>query len=331
MLNAVLIGFGYWGPNIAKNLNLSPEYNLTGICDINENALEKAKRIFGDRVKYYTDWQEAIAKQNINVVAVALRDTEQQEVSRSVLERGLNLFIEKPMATNMEDAILLKELAEKNKVKVHVDHQMIFNPFIRRIKSMLDSGELGEIVYIESSRSNLGPHIKKDMNALWDLAVHDVAVLDFFCGGQKPLSVNCIGQQKFGTEEVITYLTIKYDSFVSMIKSNWFSPNKERMMVVSGTKKMVVFDDVKTDEKLAIYDKGIDISDSMFEEYGKLEAKVRLGDLYIPNIDFEDAMLNGLNHFAQCIHNNTESQSNHDAAIRVIDILLKANNAMREL
>jgi predicted dehydrogenase len=329
MLKTVLVGYGSWGPNVAKNLVKSPHYELTAICDISEVKLERAKSVYGDTVRYFADYKEALGLPGISVVAVALRNQPQQDVARAALSKGIHLFIEKPMATSREDAETLGALAKGNNVLIHVDHLLIYNPFIRRIKHMIDRGELGDIIYFESNRANLGPHIKKDMNVMWDLAVHDIAVLDYLCGGQTPESVKCVGQKKFGNEEIIVYLGIKYNNFVAMIKSSWFSPIKERTLIVSCGKKMVIFDDIKEDEKLAIYDKGIDLTDTAYETDGALEAKLRMGEVSIPNIETEDALLNGLDHFADCIKSGRPSLSNERAAIRVLDILLKADESIK--
>lgn len=327
-MNAVLIGFGYWGPNIARNLAKSDNFTLYGICDADEKNLAKAKELYGSGVKYTTNYKEFIDDESIGMCAVALRDEVAQIVAREVLKSKKHLFMEKPMATKMEDALLLKHLAEENGVLIHVDHILIYNPFIKRIKSLIDSGELGDLLYFDSARANLGPHIKNDMNAMWDLAVHDLAILDFFCGGMEEKNVSCVGVKKFGTQEALTYLSIQYENFVAMVKSSWISPLKERRMMIGGTKKMVVFDDLRESEKLMIYNKGIDISQAIFEEYGRYEAKVRMGDLFVPYIENEDALLNGLTHFAQCIKTGTESLSGPSQAIRVLRILEKANNCL---
>lgn len=325
-MNAVLIGYGYWGPNIAKNLKASKDFELYGICDIDPAKLERAKNLYGDAVRYFTDYKEAIADGAVDMFAVALRDQIGQQAARDVLQSGRHLFMEKPMATKMEDALVLKELAEQNNVLIHVDHVLVYHPIIRRIKQIIDSGELGELIFFESNRANLGPHIKHDMNAMWDLAVHDLAILDYLCGGMQALKTECMGVQKFGGQEILTYLNIKYDGFMAMIKSSWFSPLKERTMIISGTKKMIVFDDLKDPaEKLMIYDKGVDVSDGQFEEYGKLEARVRLGDLHVPNVEPEDALLNGITHFAECIQAGKQSMSGPQQAIRTLEILEQAD------
>lgn len=330
MYNAVLIGFGYWGPNIAKNINISKELNLYGICDSDPGKIEKAKSIYGEKVRYYSDYLEMLKDETIDACAVALRDNIGQTVARAVLSSGRHLFMEKPMAVKMEDALALKGLAEKNGVILHVDHILVYNPFIRKIKEMIDGGELGDVISFESNRTNLGPHIRQDINAMWDLAVHDLAIIDYLCGSKKVMKVDCVGKKLYGEQEVITYMTIEYEDFVAMIKSSWFSPMKERNISISGAKKMVVFNDLMESEKLVIYDKGVDYDESSFEEYGKYEAKIRLGDISIPYIEPEDALLNGLNQFAKCISEGIPSPSGPDQAIRILSILNAAENKLSE-
>jgi len=328
--NVVLIGYGYWGPNIAKNLARCKGLNLYGICDSDASKLEKAKALYGDNARYYTDYNDVINDENVGACAVALRNDIAQIVARAILRSGRHLFMEKPMAVKMEDALLLKQLAEEKKLILHVDHIMVYNPFVRYIKQMIDNGELGDIISFESNRSNLGPFIKQDMNVMWDLAVHDLAVIDYLCGSKEAVQVECVGEKYYGDQEIITYLSIKYGGFIAMVKSSWFSPLKERSIIISGTKKMVVFDDLKESEKLTIYDKGVEFDSSMFKEYGQYEAKVRLGDLYIPYIEQEDALLNGLNQFAECINSGVPSPTGAGQAIRVLTILKTADEKLKE-
>lgn len=328
MKNTVLIGFGYWGPNIAKNLHQSVDFTLYGICDLDDSKLARAKSIYGDGIRYYSDFREALLDPEVTVCAVALRNDVGQMVAREVLRTGRHLFMEKPMAVTMEDALLLKKLGEANDCIIHVDHILVFNPIIKRIKSMIDNDELGELISFESNRANLGPHIKQDMNAMWDLAVHDLAILDYLCNGQDVCNVTCIGQKRYGDQEILTYLTLKYERFAAMIKSSWLSPLKDRNIVITGTKKMLVFDDLKDSEKLMIYDNGVDFDRTQFNEYGKYEAKVRTGDLYVPYIEPEDALLNSLGHFADCIKGRQPSISGPDQAIRILRILKAADEKL---
>lgn len=328
-MKAVLIGFGYWGPNIARNLNNSKDFELYGICEVDNKKLAKAKSIYGENVRYFKDYKDVIADDKVDICAVALRNEIGQIVARDVLSAKKHLFMEKPMATKLADAKILKSIAEKNNVILHIDHILVYHPIIRRIKEIIDSGTLGEFIFFESNRANLGPHIKNDMNAMWDLAVHDLAIIDYLCSGKTFQNVECTGVKKFGKQEVLTYLTIKYEDFVAMVKSSWISPLKERMIIIGGTNKMIVFDDLKESEKLMIYDKGIDLSEELFGEYGKYEAKVRMGDLYVPNIEFEDSLLNSLTHFACCIREGKQSISGPDQGIRVLEILEEANKSLK--
>lgn len=330
-MNTVLIGHGYWGPNIAKNLKRSDKLNLYGICDISEKALDRARAVYGESIRYYTDYEEVLKDTAVEACAVALRNPVNQTVARAVLRAGKHLFMEKPMAMSMENALILKGLAEDAKVIMHVDHILVYHPVIRRIKTMVDSGEMGSLIYFESNRTNLGPHIKNDMNVLWDLAVHDVAVMDYLFSGQTPTDISCMGIAKFGGREELSYLTIKFPEFVAMFKSSWISPLKERTMLLCGTKKMAVFDDLRDpSEKLSIYDKGVEISDSTFNEYGRFEAKIRTGDLYVPYLEPEDSLLNSLNHFADCVREGKQSVTGPDEAIRVLEIITRADNSLHK-
>lgn len=328
-MNTVLIGHGYWGPNIAKNLKRSNKLNLYGICDISEKALDRARAIYGESVRYYTDYEEVLKDPAVEACAVALRNTINQTVARAVLRAGKHLFMEKPMAMSMENALILKRLGEENHVTIHVDHILVYNPVIRRLKEMVDSGEMGSLIYFESNRANLGPHIKNDMNVIWDLAVHDVAVMDYLFNAPTPTDITCRGIAHYGDREELTYMTVMFPEMIAMFKSSWISPLKERSMLVCGTKKMAVFNDLQEpSQKLSIYDKGVDISENAFHEYGHFEAKIRTGDLYVPYLEPEDSLLNSLNHFADCVKTGKPSITGPDEAIRVLEIITRADQSL---
>ena len=324
-MNIALIGFGYWGPNIAKNLMKSKKADLYAICDLSEANLARARLLYGDATRYVTDYKALLKDPRVDGVALALRYDVSFPIAKEVLESGKHLFIEKPMALTVEDVETLGSMSRERGLVLHTDHIMVFHPIIRYIKSMIDGGELGEILYFDSSRLNLGPHIKNDINVMWDLAVHDLAVLDYFCGGKVPTHVGAMGISHYsGQKEELTYLSVEYPSFVAFLKSSWISPLKERMMVVGGTKKMVVFDDMKLDEKLMIYDKGVDLRDD-FSVYGNYELRVRMGDMTAPYIPTEDSLLNSLEHFVDCVQQHKESISGYRQAARVISILEQAD------
>ncbi len=325
-MNIALIGYGYWGPNIAKNLNRTKKANLYAICDLDENNLNRARKLYGDSVKYVKDYQELIGE--VDAFAIALRQNASYSIAMDLLKKKKHLFMEKPLATSTEQADTLGKLSEQYNVILHVDHIMVFHPIIRYIKRMIETGELGDLLYCDISRMNLGPHIKNDINAMWDLAVHDLAVLDYLCDGMEPKRVSAAGLAHYGNREELTYLTVEYDKVIASVRSSWISPFKERRMIIAGTKKMAIFDDVQMDEKLTICDKGIDIS-SDFNEYGKYEARVRLGDLIMPHIEQEDILLNSIEHFIDCINEGKESISGYKQARRLISILEQAHLSMK--
>lgn len=324
-MKIALIGYGYWGPNIAKNLNRTKKADLYAICDSDESKLDKARQLYGDNIKYVTAYHQVIDE--VDAFAIALRQDVSYPIAEELLKLKKHLFMEKPLALSTEQVLTLGRLSEESKVVLHTDHIMVFHPIIRKIKSMLDCGELGELLYFDVSRMNLGPHIKNDINAMWDLAVHDLAVIDYLCGGQEATQVSATGMAHFGKREELTYLSIRYQNVIASVRSSWISPIKERRMIVAGTKKMVVFDDVRLDEKMMVYDRGFEIAND-FEEYGKYEARVRLGDLNVPYVETEDILLNSIEHFIECIDEKKESLTNYKQAYRVVSILEQAGRQL---
>lgn len=322
MINIVQIGYGYWGTNVARNLMASKNVKLHALCDISESNIEKAKNLYSNSVEYSLDYHQYLSDPNVHAFAVAIQTEPSFQVAMDILNAGKHLFIEKPIASNSERAQKIFELAEKNKLIVHCDHIMIYHPVIREIKKMYESGVLGELIYFDISRTNLGP-IRMDVNSMLDLAVHDLAIIDYISNGKEPFHIEAIGEKRYGEQETLTYLTMKYPGFLAHIKSSWISPLKERRLIVGCTKKMVIFDDMRTVDKLSIYDQGI-IERDKNDEYGLYEFKVRTGDIVIPYINHEDALRNSVEHFVSCVNNNSPSLSGADQALRVVKILDQA-------
>ena len=213
--------------------------------------------------------------------------------------------------------------------KIHVDHIMIYHPAIKRVKNLIDNGDMGNLIYFDSSRMNLGK-IKNDVSAMWDLAVHDIAIIDFLIGGKIFKEVSALGQNYWSQKESLTFLGIKYDGFIAHLKSSWVSPVKERRMIIAGEKKMIVFDDMLLTDKMIIYDKGFELEDKDTSvEYSEYALQVREGDAVIPFLPYEDALRNSIEHFVMSVRNNTESFSGPDQAIRVIKILEEADKKLK--
>ena len=327
MTNIVQIGYGYWGTNVARNLMASKNVRLHAVCDMSTQNLNKAKTALGDGVEYSIDYQKYLSDDNIDAFAVVIQTEPSYQVALDILNAGKHLFIEKPMASNAERAKHISSLATEKNLVVHCDHIMVFHPIIREIKRMYDNGELGELIYFDFSRTNLGP-IRMDVNSMLDLAVHDLAIIDYISGGQEPIHIEAIGEKRYGNQETLTYLTMKYPGFLAHIKSSWISPLKERKIVIGGTKKMIIFDDMRLVDKLAVYDQGI-IERDAGDEYGHYEFKVRTGDIIIPFIAHEDALKNSIEHFVSCVQNKTDSLAGAKQALRIIKILDKAMTLLR--
>ncbi len=319
MINLVQVGYGYWGSNVARNAAASKLINLVAISDVRPARLDAAKNHLNGGIAYTADYAPYLEDPSIDAFALCIQTEPSFEAAKKILNAGKHLFIEKPVATTYERALELKELAEAKGLTLHCDHIMVYHPIIRAVKRMIDAGELGELVYFDISRMNLGP-IRMDVNAMLDLAVHDLAIIDYLSGGRAPYHLEAIGKKHYGAQETLTYLTMKYPGFIAHVKSSWISPIKERRIMIGGTKKMVVFDDMRLVDKLTIYDQGIEPLEKS-DEYGAYEFKSRLGDITIPYIAFEDALLNSLEHFAQCAERGVPSLSGGEQACKVVRIL----------
>ena len=327
MINIALVGYGYWGPNVAKHLNNNPDIYFSYICDKREDRLNLAKSVYIGCVKYTLDFAEILNDNDVDAVALAVETSAHFQLAKQALEAGKHVYIEKPFTSTALEAIELKTLAEKVKKIVHIDHIMIYHPFIQRIKDYLDSGEIGDIIYVDASRMNLG-QVKEDVNAMLDLAIHDLSILDYLFNPGYPTSFHAIWQKSINKSEVTTFLLLKYNSFIANIKSNWLSPIKERKLIIAGTKKMIVYDDVSIVEKLKIYDCGL-IPKVDNSDYSTYVVKTRTGDVLSPDIKMSDALYNSISHFLICIKNNNPSLSGPDQGIRLLKILEEAHKQLQ--
>lgn len=325
MLRIALIGYGYWGPNVAKNIYKNRELIFDTICDKRQERLELAKQIYANGVKYSTNYNEIISEPKIDAIALAVETSAHYDLAKKALMAGKHIYVEKPFTDNVEQAEELKQIAKEKGLIIHVDHIMVYHPAIIKIKEIIDSGELGDIIYFDCSRINLG-NVKNDVSSMWDLSVHDLSIIDYLTNGTAVRSVSAVGKAVYSKKESITFLTITYEDFLANLRSSWLSPIKERKIIIAGTKKMIVYDDVDVVNKLIIYDKGFDIMETIRNlEYDEFVIKSRVGDAVIPKLSGGDALYNSIEHFRQCILNSTESMTNAEAAIRIIKILEMAD------
>lgn len=325
MLRVMQIGYGYWGTNVTKKLMASRMFELVYLVETDAQRRQNAREKVAGSVRILDSYEDAV-KTDIDVVVICTQTECSYAIAMEAMAQGKHIFIEKPIATNVERTRSLIDRAKENRLILHCDHLMVYNPVVRYIKRMIESDEVGDIMYIDISRINLGP-IRKDINAMLDLAVHDIAVIDYLMGGLIPEYLSACGRKLFGEKENITYLTMKCGETLININSSWVSPVKVRRMLIGGTKRMLIFDDLKMD-KLSIYNSGIDVEQG--SEYGEYEYKTRVGDIFIPHIENVDSLLSSLEHFGECVLKGEESLSGPAQSLRVMQVLEQAQKALDE-
>lgn len=327
MIRIAAIGYGYWGPNVARNLYKNKEYDFVAICDKKPERLDLAKKVYANAVKYIENHREIMEDPEIDAVALAVETSAHYALAKEALLAGKHVYVEKPFTDSVKDAEELYEIAKERNLRIHVDHIMVYHPVIRKIKEIIDSGEFGDLLYFYCSRINLG-NIKNDVSSMWDLSVHDLSIIDYLTDGKEPVSVQAMGKKMYSQKESTTFLTLDYEEFLANIISSWLSPIKERRLIIAGTKKMLVYDDVDVLNKLIVYDKGFDVENLDKLEYEDFVVKTRIGDAVIPRLEQGDALYNSLEHFRQCMITGSESQTDALSAIRMLRILEKADKEL---
>ncbi len=316
-MKVVQVGYGYWGANISRKLMASSKFELKALCEIRQDRAAKARKALPDNVTISDNYEHYLDDKEVEAFIIATETVNTFDIGMKAMAAGKHVFMEKPIATTVDRTNQLIARAKETNRIMHCDHIMLYNPYYRYIKKMVDYGDLGDIYYYDVSKLNLGP-IRKDVNALMDLAVHDVAVIDWISGGKEPFALSAFGETPFGLQETLTYLTMKYEGFIAHLKSSWVSPVKVRQTMIAGTKKMVIFDDM-SQERVKVYDCGIDVSRG--DEYGQYEFQNRVGDIFIPNIPFEDSLQNSLEFFEHCCETGEQSRSGPEQCLRVMKVL----------
>ena len=259
MLKAGVIGYGYWGPHIVRNFYGHPEISVVKVCDKDDGRLKVVSQQYPS-IAVDTDADSILNDKDIDIVAIVTPVFTHYGLAKRALENGKHIFIEKPFTYNASQAEELIELAERKNLLIMVDHTFLFTGAVRKMKELITDGSLGNLYYYDSVRINLGL-FQHDINVIWDLAPHDISIMDYLIDNLKPVSVNAIGADHFGSGlEDVAYLTVKFDNhFIGHFHVNWLSPVKIRKTLVAGDKKMIVWDDLDVDAKIKVYDKGVDV------------------------------------------------------------------------
>jgi predicted dehydrogenase len=325
-MNIGVIGYGYWGPNIVRNFVATEGAKVVSVCDVDPNALNKAKKLYPN-LSYETDYKAVTTSSDINAVAVITPVFTHYEIAKSALENGKHIFIEKPFTFNVKQAEELIEIAEKNNLIIMVDHTFLFTAAVRKIKELVDSNVIGDLYYYDSTRVNLGL-FQHDINVIWDLAPHDFSIMDYLIK-EKPVSLSAHGTGHFGTGmEDIAYITVNFpDNMIAHFNVNWLSPVKVRSTLIGGKKKMLIWNDLESDEKIKIYDKGVDIGNK--EGVYNLLISYRSGDMYSPKIENTEALKLETQYFVDCVSEGKKPFNDGESGLRVVKLLEACNESLK--
>lgn len=320
-----VIGAGYWGANLVRNFDALPEFELAYICDLKEERLNRFALTYKN-ARLSTDPEELFNDPDLDVVAIATPVRSHYALAKRALEMGKHVFVEKPMTETSAQARELIALARERNLILHVDHTFVYYGPVIKIKEIIDSGEIGDLHYFDSQRINLGI-IQPDVNVFWDLAPHDISILNYIYP-EKPVRVTAVGTQHVIKKHAeLAHISIQYPSgFVAHIHVSWLSPVKLRQMTIGGNKKMIYFDDIHPFEKIKVYQKGIDLKET---DLNTFEPIYRSGDVHIPLYDAQEALQRECLHFFEAVISGEDTITNGEAGLRVIQILEAADESLR--
>ncbi|MGF1574174.1 MAG: Gfo/Idh/MocA family protein [Sumerlaeia bacterium] len=328
MIKIGIIGYGYWGPNLVRNFSTIDGVEVTVVCDLRPERLELARKRH-PAIRVTTNAMELIAHMGVDAVAIATPVASHYDLAVRALSHKKHVFIEKPLCDSSQKAQELVSLAKQNNVTLLVDHTFLYTGAIQKIKELMDSGEIGNLYYYDSVRVNLGL-FQSDVNVLWDLAVHDLSMMDYLLP-EKPTRVMAVGAKHFEDQPIdMAYLTLGFRStLMAHVHVNWLSPVKIRRTLLGGSQKMVLYDDLEPSEKIRLYDKGVDeVAKEDAESVKKMLQYRRTGDMIAPKLSVTEALDVEARHFVRCIRGLEKPLSDGESGLRVVKILEAANASL---
>ena len=324
MIKFGVIGYGYWGPNIVRNLRALEGCQVVGICD-QTPAARKRIQAANPGIPVHSDANELVQSTNVDAIAVITPVWTHYELTKAALENGKHVFVEKPFTSTAAQAEELINLAERKNLQVMVDHTFLFTGAVRKIQKLLKDGTLGKLYYYDSTRVNLGL-FQHDCNVIWDLAPHDLSIMNHLLHKDAE-AISATGQAHLNSHEDIAFITVYYpDKLIAHVNVNWISPVKVRTTLIGGEKKMLVWNDLEADEKLKIYDKGVDVKSQ--EGVYNLLVSYRSGDMWAPQVEQVEALRLELGYFVECIQKNEAPFNNGCAGLKVVRMLEAAGQSL---
>jgi predicted dehydrogenase len=326
-MKVAVIGCGYWGPNLIRNFVQSNKVQELICCDMDPKRLDRMKNLYPS-VKVLSDYKELLQMPDLDAVAIATPVKTHHPIAKDLLLHGKHVFIEKPMTHSYEAGLELVKLAEESQKVLMVGHTFEYTAAVNKVKEIVGSGELGKVLYISSIRVNLGL-FQPDINVVWDLAPHDVSTIIYVLG-EVPVSVNSQGKAHFkpGIEDVATTTLNFKNGVIAFIHSSWLDPNKIRRTTIVGTRRMLVYDDIEPQEKIKIYDKGVEVP-PYYDTYAEFQFSYRYGDIHSPRIDDYEPLKKECDHFLTCVQKGMCPLSDGYSGLRVVSILEGASKSMR--
>lgn len=323
-INCAVVGIGYWGPNVARNVASSPSLKLAAICEVHQNLIERNARQY-QQARVTQDYADVLADPAIDAVFLATPISTHFPLAMAALRAGKHVFVEKPLAATVAEAQQLVDEAERQRRILMVDHVFVFTPAVRRIRTLIDEGAVGDIYYYDSVRINLGL-FQNDVNVIWDLAVHDLAIMDYLLD-ERPIAVSVIAAAHVrGRKENLAYLNYSFASGLNAhVHVNWLAPVKVRQTLIGGSRKMIIYDDLAPDEKIKVYDRGVHDDDAQASQV--LKVGYRLGDMWAPMLDRTEALALAIGHFADCISTGARPVTDGLCGLRVVRLLEAASRA----
>ncbi|MFB3887067.1 MAG: Gfo/Idh/MocA family protein [Thermodesulfobacteriota bacterium] len=326
-MKIAVIGCGYWGPNLVRNYIQSNKIQGLICCDLDPKRLERMKNLYPS-VEILSDYRELLQMTDLDAVAIATPVKTHHPIAKEFLSQGKHVFIEKPLTHSYDAALELVKLAEEKQRVLMVGHTFEYTAAVNKIKEIVERGDLGRILYISSIRVNLGL-FQPDINVVWDLAPHDISIILYILG-EMPTSVNSQGKAHFrpGIEDVATTTLNFKNGTIAFLHSSWLDPNKIRRITIVGTRKMLVYDDIDPQEKIKIFDKGVEVP-PYYDTYAEFQFSYRYGDIHSPRIEDFEPLKRECEHFIACIQGGRSPLSDGYSGLRVVSILEAANKSLR--
>lgn len=325
LINVAVIGYGYWGPNLARNFHQLPDARLALVSDLDAARLAEVARLY-PTTAVTTDYRQALARPEIAAVAVATPVRTHFAIAQEALLAGKHVLVEKPLALTSAEAEALIALAEQQRRTLMVGHTFEYNPAVWKIKEFIAAGEIGQVYYAYANRVNLG-RVQWDVNALWSIAPHDISILLYLLETM-PLEVSARGATYLsqGVEDVV-FLTLTFpDNVLAHVQASWLDPSKVRRLTIVGSEKMIIYDDVDNEAKVKIYDKGVYRKGNA--AYGEFQFRVHSGDIHIPRIDMTEPLKNECAHFIECVRTGRRPRTDGACGLRVVRVLEAAQQSL---